>query len=256
MKKHIQLLAVLSLVAAGAFSVHAQIETNVPPAKPKPKWESALTASLTLTRGNSETMTASGAASTQKKWDSNELKLGIDGTYGESTVNKTNTTVSANMIHGFGQYNRLFSERLLGYARAEGLHDEVAEIKYRVTVSPGAGYYLIKKPGTDLDVEIGPGFIWQQQGQTVDNYATLRLGDNFNYQISDRAKIWQKTEVLPKVANFAYVIVNSEVGVSAALTEDKKLSLTVTLNHSYNSQPAAGRMRNDTVLKTGITYAF
>jgi putative salt-induced outer membrane protein YdiY len=268
--KHSSLIhGLIGIVAAsvGTVSLYAQdaaatppapaalIATNAPPPKPKPKWESTLTASLSLTRGNSETLTASGAAATQKKWDKNEIKLGIDGTYGEITQG-TNTTVNPNMFHGFGQYNRLFSERLFGYARAEGLHDEVADIKYRVSVSPGGGYYFIKNKTTDLDLELGPGFIWQDQGGVVDNYATLRVGDNFNHKFSDRAKFWQKTEVLPKVANFAYVIVSSEIGVSATLTEDKKLALTVTLNHTYNSQPAAGRLRNDTILKTGITYAF
>jgi putative salt-induced outer membrane protein len=261
-------LAGVVVAIAGIASLHAQnnasappaqpaaqIQTNAPPPKPKPKWESTLNASLTLTRGNSDTMTASGAATTQKKWDQNELKLGMDGTYGESKVG-SNTTVSANSIHGFGQYNRLFTERLYGYARADGLHDDVADVAYRVTVGPGAGYYLIKRPGTHLDVEVGPGFVWQRQGGEIDNYVTLRVGENFDQKLSDRAKLWQKTEYLPKVEDFNVYIINSEVGISAALTKDNKLSLTVTLNHTYNSVPASGRLKNDTILKTGITYAF
>jgi putative salt-induced outer membrane protein len=252
----IQCSAIVALAAAGAVSLRAQIETNAPP-KPPPKWESTLNASLTLTRGNSETLTASGAATTQKKWDQNEIKLGIDGMYGESKDDTTGeNTVNANSIHGFGQYNRLFTERLYGYGRVDGLHDDVADIAYRVMLSPGAGYYLIKKPSTDLSVEVGPGFIWQKQGHDIDNFATLRVGENFNHKFSDRAKVWQKTEYLPKVEDFNYYIVNSEAGISAALTEDKKLSLTVTLNHTYNSQPAEGRYKNDTILKTGITYVF
>jgi len=251
----ISCLAVATI--AGTMPLCAQVETNTPPPKPKPRWESTLTAGLTLTRGNSRTMTASGDVKTQKKWDQNELKFGLDGTYGETRDQTTgNDNVNPNMIHGFGQYNRLFSERLFGYARAEGLHDEVADVTYRVPVSLGLGYYFIKKTDTDLDAEIGPGYIWQKQGGLIDNFATLRVSENFNHKLSDRAKIWQKAEWLPKVEDFNYYIVNAEVGISAALTEDKKLSLTVTLNYTYASQPAAGRVKNDTTLKTGITYAF
>jgi putative salt-induced outer membrane protein YdiY len=263
MKKHTPFLALIASMCVGAFSVHAQaadaakpaaaIQAPAPP--PKAPWESTLTAGLTLTRGNSETMTAAGAATTGRKWNQNELKLGIDGTYGESTVNN-NKTVSANMIHGFGQYNRLFTERFFAYLRAEALHDEVADVKYRVTLSPGAGYYFIKNPSTDLDLEIGPGFVIQKQGNAEDKFATFRAGENFDHKLNDRAKIWQKTEYLPKLQDSHYFIVNSEIGVSAAITTDKKLSLTVTLDHTYNSEPAAGRLKNDTTLKTGITYAF
>lgn len=244
---------ILVVIAAGILDLQAQTETNAPP--PKPKWESTLTASLAYTRGNSKTLTMAGAANTQKKWDDNELKFGADGAYGEKTENGT-TTADPNNAHGYGQYNRLFTERWFAFARLEAWHDDVADVEYRVPVSVGAGYYIVKKPNVDLDLEAGPGYVWQKQGGEIDNYTTVRGADNFNYKISDRAKFWQKTEVLPKLENFAYIVVSSEIGVSAALTDNKKLALTVTLNHTYDSQPAAGRLHNDTILKTGITYAF
>jgi len=251
----IQSLAVGVAVATCAISLRAQIDTNAPP--PKPKWESTLTASLTSANGNSKSLTASGAGATGKKWDQNEIKLGIDGTYGIAKDQSTGEdNVSANSIHGFAQYNRLLTERLYGYGRVDGLHDDLADLAYRVTVSPGVGYYFIKKPNTDLSGEAGPGFIWQKQGHEIDNFATVRIGENFNHKFNDRAKFWQKTEYLPKLEDSHYYIVNSEIGLSAALTEDKKLALTVTFNHTYNSQPASDRFKNDTILKTGITYAF
>jgi putative salt-induced outer membrane protein len=250
-------VAVVVVAAAGAMTLPAQIQTNVPAPKPPPKWETTLKADLVLTRGNSQTMIASGAANTQKKWDQNELKFNIDGTYGEAKDQDTGeNTINANSIHGSAQYNRLFTERLYGYGRIDALHDDIADLAYRVTASPGAGYYLIKKPSTDLSVEIGPGYVWQKQGGEIDNYPALRFGDNFTHKLNDRAKIWQKTEVLPKVEDFAYIIVNSEIGVSAALTEDKKFSLVVTLFHTYNSRPAEDRLHNDTILKAGISYTF
>ena len=230
------------------------ILTNAPP-KPLPHWESALTASLALTRGNSRTLTASGAATTQEKWDDNQIKLGLDGTYGQQAVG-TNTSVNPNMIHGFGQYDRFFARRWFGYLHGEGLHDDVADIAYRASASPGLGYSIIKAPSGDLNVEAGPGYVWQRQGGEVDNFFTMRVAESFTHKFNDRAKIWEKTEWLPKVEDIHYYVVNSEAGVSAALTSDNKLALTVTVDYSYNSQPATGRLKNDTILKTGITYAF
>ena len=68
------------------------------------------------------------------------------------------TTASATLSNwgGFGQYNRLFSERAYGYFRVDGLHDGVADIDYRLTVGPGVGYYLIKATNTTFRGEFGP----------------------------------------------------------------------------------------------------
>jgi putative salt-induced outer membrane protein YdiY len=285
--KHSRLIRGLTVIAAaavGTVSLYAQdaaatppappaaaIQTNAPPPKPKPKWESALTASLTLTRGNSATMLASLQAKTEKKWESDELKFGVNGSYGETTTRTRDplppnavireTTVNVNAVDGYAQYNRLFSERLYGLIRVDGIHDEISAIDYRATVSPGLGYYFIKKPATSLNGEIGPSYVWERLDGVEDNHGSLRLADGFSHKFNDRAKIWQKTEVLPSMANFSHVLVNSEIGISASLSKNNKLALTSTLTHSYNSHPGGditqpARMKNDFVLKTGITYVF
>jgi putative salt-induced outer membrane protein YdiY len=260
----VNLLAMAALAAIGTLSLQAQ---DQPPEEKKPRWESTATASLTLTRGNAETMLASLKAETGKKWDKNELKIGADGAYGETTTRfldavggtTNSTTINVNVVRGFIQYNRLFTERLFGMVRVDGMHDEIAKIDFRVVASPGLGYYFIKKPATTLCGEVGPSYVWERLNGDWNNYAALRVADTFTHKLSDRAKVWQKTEVLPSLKDFSHVLVNSEVGVSASLTQDNKLALTVTLNHSYNSHPAVAdprRMRNDTILKAGITYAF
>src|SRR5689334_24289313 len=115
------------LLTAEAFGQAAATATvtNTP-------WDISAAAGLTLTRGNSKTLLFTGNVLGEKKWDQkNELSLGVDGVYGENSGVK-----NAESLHGFGQYNRLFNERLFGYLRLEGLHDAIADIKYRLTVSP------------------------------------------------------------------------------------------------------------------------
>ena len=59
---------------------------------------------------------------------------------------------SANNAHAFGQYNHLFTERFFGYFRTDALHDEIADLQYRVTLSPGVGYYFVKQTNTTWPV--------------------------------------------------------------------------------------------------------
>lgn len=234
------------------ISTYAQDPT---PASKKPSWESSAAAGLTLTSGNSDSVLATLAATTGKKWDGNELALGADGAYGKTKIDGVETK-SAASIHGFAQYNRLFNERLYGYLRVEGLHDDIAKIRYRLTVSPGAGYYLIKNKTTDLAVEVGPGFVAQKLGVETKDFFTLRVGEKFNHKLNDRARIWQTAELLPQVDHFSNYIVNFEIGIEADITKDKKLSLRSYLQDTYNSIPALGRKKNDMKLVTGIAYKF
>ncbi|HWD94640.1 MAG TPA: DUF481 domain-containing protein [Verrucomicrobiae bacterium] len=233
------------------LSIHAQetvTTTN--------KWQSSVAAGLTLTRGNSDTEVANLTFATGKKWNQNELDFGADGTYGKTKQNGDNQT-TAESLHGFGQYNWLFTDRFYAYARVEGLHDGVAGVRYRLSLSPGAGYYFIKTKATQLSGEFGPGFIVQKLADEDQNtYATLRLGEKFNQALSDHARLWQTAEILPQVDKFDNYIVNFEIGIEADISSSKKLSLRSYLQDIYNHRPAPGRLKNDAKLVTAIAYKF
>jgi hypothetical protein len=107
-----------------------------------------------------------------------------------------------------------------------------------------------------LSAEIGPGYIREQLGDETESFITLRMGEKFHYAISPVAKVWETIEFLPQVDNFNNYIINFETGIDAALTKDKNLSLRTVLRDSYNSFPAAGRLRNDLQVITGLAYKF
>jgi putative salt-induced outer membrane protein YdiY len=262
----------LAIAAAAAFSVSTAVRAqDAPvPVHPVSLWQGSVAAGATLTRGNSETFLGTLAGTLGKKWDQNELAFGTDMAYGTTTtetkvtnpgppvtttiVKHTDTT--AETLHGFGQYNRLFNERLYGLGRIEGLHDGVADIDYRFSFSIGAGYYFIKTKQTQLSAELGPGYIVQRLGGKDDQYATLRLGEKFNQVLSDRSRLWQTAEFLPQVDDFNNYIVNFEIGVEADLNASKSMSLRVYLDDTYNNVPAAGRKKNDLKLVAAVAYKF
>ena len=257
----------LALIYLAGFSSVAQTATNsaavVTNPPPKNPWDASVTLGLTITRGNSQNTLVSGAFVAEKKWDKNEVHLGINGVYGNNAG-----TVNAAMVNGFGQYNRLFTERFYGYGRFEGLHDEIADIDYRLSTSVGAGYYLIKTTNTMLRAEIGPGYIYEQDTDVTTgtgtnavttpgeshSYMTLRLAERFDQKISDHAKCWESLEFLPQVDKWDNYIANAEVGVESAMS--KKLSLTVIADDTYHSEPAPHRLKNDFKLIAGVKYKF
>jgi putative salt-induced outer membrane protein YdiY len=249
-------LAMALAIFVLANSIRAEEPAPSIPTNPPPNpWKSSASAGLTVTRGNSDTLLAAFAAKTEKSWDKNELSFGADATYGESKINGQDTT-TANSVRGYGQYNRLFTPRWYGYLRADALHDDLADIAYRVTLSPGVGYYFIKDKQTEFSIEGGPGVVSQRLGDDDSTYVILRIADKFKHELNDRARIWQTAEFLPQVDKFDNYIINAEIGVEADLTQDKKLSLRAYLQDTYNSIPAPGHKKNDAKLIAAIAYKF
>ena len=242
----------------GVLAAFAETSTNtsaikdVPIATPEIKypWESSAAVGLTLMRGNSETLMFTAGVQTHRKTAVNEFSFGFDGAYGEH-----NSVKSADLLHAFGQWNHLFSERAFSYVRAEGVRDEIADVNYRISLSAGAGYYFIKETNTTLAGEVGPGVVFQELGNSETTFATLRLAERFEHKFNGGgARVWQSLEFLPQVDRLDNYIFNAEVGVESALS--KNLSLQVVLDDTYDSRPAVGHLKNDVKLVSGIKYKF
>jgi putative salt-induced outer membrane protein YdiY len=250
--------ATLVALANSALAADAPAPAPAPPAgaapapKPeekKPAWETTAAIGLTLTRGNSKTLLVTGNVLSEKKWDRNEVRLGADAAYGED-----NDTKNTESIHGFGQYNRLFTERFYGYGRLDVLHDAIADVDYRITFSPGVGYYFIKNASTSFSGELGPGYIYEKQGDDTHSYFTLRIAERFEHKLNDRVKLWESVEYLPQVDRFENYIINAEAGIDTSIT--KKLSLRVFALDTYHSEPAPDREENDLKLVAAVAYKF
>jgi len=228
-----------------------QVPPPKPPLAPIPTypWVSSIAAGFALTRGNSDTTLFTAKYGTQKKKENNEYIFGADGAYGDN-----NGTESQDTIHGMAQYNHLFSPIFYGFANADALHDGIQDLKYRLSLSPGVGYYFVKTKATTLGGEFGPGVVTEDRGNEDQTYASLRLSENFDQKLSQSARLWEKAELIPQINQLDNYIVNAEVGVETALT--KRLSLQVIFDENYVNQPAAGREKNDIKLVSGIAYKF
>jgi len=247
MKRRIFAVFVLAVLAVSGHATDtnqtAVVATN------NPAWESSVSAGLSLTKGNSDTLLTTAAFKTRAKTPANEFMFGVDGSYGKNDSVKNNET-----LHGVSQYNHLFGERFYAFLNVEGLHDDIADLQYRFTLSPGTGYYFVKTTNTTFAGEVGPGLIFQRLGGVDTTYATLRLAERFEHKLNNGARVWERAEFLPQVDKLQNFLVNAEIGAEAALT--KTLSLRVTLQDNFVNQPAPGRKDNDVKLISGVVYKF
>jgi putative salt-induced outer membrane protein YdiY len=271
-KKNINAFRTMTGAATGALmglvlatSAHAQ------DAKPEEKkgWETSANAGLALARGNTKSFLATVGINSARKWSKDEVLLGASGGYGENTdVQRADgaddvTTKSSDYLKGFSQWNHLFTERFYGGLRLDAVHDDIADVNYRFTLSPLVGYYFIKNTSTTLAVELGPSLVHEDAGGEEDTYMGVRLAERFEHKFKNGARIWQTAEIVPQVDDFENFIANFELGVEAPLS--KKLSLRAVLQDTYDNQPAVAgeigtvtyyKLKNDLKLIAGLAYKF
>lgn len=238
-------------VVASTPPAHTSVAGTPPAPKlaPTNSWQSSISAGLSLTRGNSDTLLFSADFLTRKKTPDDEYAVRLGGSYGEQDSKQT-----VNNYKLAGQWNHLFTDRLFSYARADGLRDVIADVDYRFTIGPGAGYYLIKQTNMTLAAEAGAAFEAQKLGGQNETFATVRLAERFERKLNDHVRLWENLEVLPQVEQFDNYVINAEIGVEAALT--KTLSLKTYLDDSYQSQPAKGKDKNDAKIIAAVAYKF
>src|SRR5687768_3494347 len=187
-------IALVPLVAAIVFIFHTPLHAA---AAITNKWDASIAAGLALTDGNSETVLSTLTFKAVRKWTNNEALLGAAGAYGEATTEVTEpngrmrerTRTSAANASAYAQFNHLFTEHIYGGGRVDFVHDAIAELKYRVTVSPLVGYYFIKNPTTKLSAEFGPSGVFERQGKDNNQYAALRFGERFEHKFTPKNKV-------------------------------------------------------------------
>jgi putative salt-induced outer membrane protein YdiY len=252
--KKITIITIVAAIILTALTSKVTAQTNAQTSLTnvvvKYPWNSSITAGVSLTRGNSDSLLATIKYLTSRKTPVNEFDFDADAAYGSANGVANNET-----LHGSAQWNHLFSDRFFGYLRADGLHDGIAEIKYRFVGTAGAGYYFIKTAQTTLAGEVGPGVVTERLGDTDDTFATIRFAERGEHKFDGHgARIWESVEYLPQVNKTSNYLVNSEVGAEAAMA--KNLSLSICLDDYFNSDPADGRQKNDVKLVSGVTYSF
>lgn len=233
----------------------------------KPKWESSAGLAVAYASGNTENALYTANIGTEYIGKQNEWRFGASAGYGESRppsdgdpTTDEKREQNTGFARGFGQYNRLFGDRFYTLGRVEAIHDSIAEINYRIPLSVGAGYYFIKDKKFKLSADVGPGYVWEKVGGVEDEYASLRAGEQFEWKISESARLWQTLEYTPQITDFANNVIQVEVGVESKLYGN--LSLRVVAQDTYRSQPALisgtteSRKHNDFKLLAGLNYAF
>ncbi len=250
MKKILMVLAVLAL----AVSAPAAEKKAADEAVKKDGFTTALNAGLTMTDGNSETMAANAGLVTEgEKEGLGSVIAGVEGNYGESTVDDVEETMVEN-AKAYANVKKTLSPRTFASLDGSVLYDDIALIDYRATLGPGLGAYLVKNDKRSLSLEAGPSYVWEKVDGATDDYLALRFAERYSCQATKTAKLVQSLEYVPEAEDFDNYLLTGEIGVEAAINDH--LSLRVVVQDKYDSTPAADAEHNDVSLIAGLGFTL
>lgn len=209
-------------------------------------WKNSAGIGLSMTDGNSETLVANASAKSEHTAEAGILTLGIEGNYGEADDEKNVENAKA-----MANYKRTY-DAFYAYLDGNVLYDDIAAIDYRATVGPGLGKFLVDTEKTKLGVEAGVACIFEDVADVTEDYAALRLAQNFSRQISETAKVFESVEYLPEIEDFDNYLLNGEVGIEAAI--NSSASIRVSVKDKYDSTPGEGLEENDVSLIAALNF--
>lgn len=154
------------------------------------------------------------------------------------------------------------NDRLFAYGLGQYEQDRFQGFGARYSASAGVGYRIIEEPGLTLDAKAGPAYRLTQyvSGENESRIGGL-AGFDFDWAITDRLKFTQDSNLVAETGAAATIIIDSSnttlnliSGLQFAVTD--KISMRVSYQIDYESNPPAGTENTDTLSRFSVVYGF
>jgi len=240
--------------AAAAVPVVAEVpaeEPQVAEKEPCP-WSGELSAGYSQSSGNTRKSSFLTEAKADRKTDEDEINLKSTVQY-SSSEKKMDTQKWYNLA----RYARSFKDSVWYYfTKIEVDHDYFANINYRITPSVGIGYWFSDTDDYKLLAEIGAGYQHTNyRDATKDsNDPILTPRGYFEKKVFKNSRISQEVILYPSLKDTGDYRMHSETVWTTPISD--KVSFKLSFIDDYNSNPAAGKKKNDTILASSLSHAF
>lgn len=212
-------------------------------------WTTTAAAGYSLNSGNSDSSAFTLTYDTAHRSATDEFFFNGAYAFGEN-----NGTTSVSTVRSAIQYNWLIQPNYFAGVGTGFFHDDLADLKYRITPAVVAGIYLIKDEAQTLSLEAGPGYTFEKTGNTSSDFFALQAAERFAYSINPRCTFNQALIYNTEAADFDNFTLTATAFLDTDITTN--LALRVAAAYIYDNTPAAGREHHDTTLTSGIAVKF
>lgn len=214
--------------------------------EPTPDWSFVTSFGYDSRNGNTDKDAVSAHAEAVKTEGQMRFNFAVDGAWETEETEaegekKDETTV--NNVKASGNVKAMRNGYFL-YFDASGLHDDIADIRYRFIESLGVGTFLWDEPELRFSVQGGVAYVQEDLGES-DDYAALRVAERVDWipAQANGVSFWESAEALLSCDGMERWLLNCEAGVDVPLFAD--LSLRFKWLCNYDSEPADDKCSTD-----------
>lgn len=246
--------------------------------KKKDAWIGNLGVGLTFITGNSQTLTMTGSAAADRKWEVWSLGIRANGAYGLANPDTNASAVAgitARRASATIRADRSFGTFAAIFALAGTEFDHMKNVESRTIGELGAGLTFFQKKEGDLeklylrvDLAMRSGYETRFQyfptPGPVDDYGIVilapRVAATFRWSFSKDVRLTEELEFIPFLLSptLGRLLINNNTKLAARLTES--IALTTSLMVNFDSMPPkAGdleRKTTDVALTVGLEATF
>ncbi|MBW3515110.1 DUF481 domain-containing protein [Shewanella sp. NKUCC05_KAH] len=207
----------------------------------------------TLTTGNTETSSFKGRLNLKHELGDWENQYLLEGLYKEDTG-----SVTAKRYLAGAQGNYKMTDRSYLFANGNYEVDPFTGYDYTLSGAAGYGYRFYDTSKTFLDVEVGPGYIYQRldteqaliEGHDTNDSVVAHGVINFETEITDTSKFQQRF-----VADYGDKLdARSETSLTANIIGALAMKFAIIVR--YNSEPLDNKKSTDTETNMTLLYSF
>jgi len=228
-------------------------------------WSGLLDTGLSLTRGNSESLSYSLSGKAARVTDRDKIVVYTTAIYANSSVNGLNST-TAHAIRGGIRGDLNVSDKLFVFGFTDFEFDQFQDLDLRNTVGGGLGYHVVNTKNTSFDVFAGGDYdqaFYGALAATATAPATpsvtrktgeIVVGETFNAKINNRTTLTERFSIYPNVSDTGTY--RLQFDATAATKLKNWLSWQVTYSDRFQNNPLPGFKTNDLILTTGVRLTF
>jgi putative salt-induced outer membrane protein YdiY len=217
-------------------------------------WSGFVDTGVSLTRGNSRTLTYTLGANADRITERDEVSVYAASLFAKSTIAGVSVD-TAKAVRGGIRYDFNLSRQVFAFAFTDLEYDKFQQLDLRNVLGGGLGYHVIKTDNTLLDLFAGAAF--NQEFFSTDitrRTAEVLIGNELSYKLSDNLALKERLVLFPNVSDVGQF--RGALDTSLLTRLSNWLGWQITLSDRYLSNPLPGIKKNDLLLTTGLRLAF
>ena len=217
-------------------------------------WTSGLNAGFALTRGNSATKNLSLAFVATRQTLNDKLGLYANSVYSTNDARGAVPSTTANTAGGGARYDHDLTKKIFAFVGADFFADALQGLNLRSVFGGGAGYHVVERDTTTLDLLAGLNYTRESYTTFSRNLAALTLGEEFMHKLGKGTVLNQKAFIFPDLNSAGDY--RGTVDFATVTKISKRLGWQNAFSDIYVNNPPPGRKRNDVILTTGLNVSF